>query len=281
MKKEYLFTVIGQEIYLLDQTLDPNLLSKNEFLILLETEEEIYMYTRPITSDAVWLNILRINEFKSHHQLNFLNALSQLWYFFNQSMIEQISDMPKENIIFYPGSFNPWHDGHATCVLKALNFGNVMILPDRNPNKAQNRTRHLLKEYLELCQQIKLQTGLGPMRVGPKFLLSEEKNPTYHWVNQIHQNYPDLWLRLLMGFDSFKTLPTWIEAEKLICLLNTVYVLSRNESKAEFDLACAQIKEINPKLEVVSLGHHRFEKISSSALRRRAQTSELSLRSKS
>jgi pantetheine-phosphate adenylyltransferase len=40
------------------------------------------------------------------------------------------------NIGIYPGSFNPWHKGHADVLLKALKvFDKVMIIKMMNPDK--------------------------------------------------------------------------------------------------------------------------------------------------
>ena len=44
---------------------------------------------------------------------------------------------PLKKVAFYPGSFNPWHEGHADVLDKALElFDHVVIAPMTNPTKS-------------------------------------------------------------------------------------------------------------------------------------------------
>lgn len=48
------------------------------------------------------------------------------------------------NIAIYPGSFNPWHEGHDDVLAKALNiFDKIVIAVGRNPDKPARNDKDL------------------------------------------------------------------------------------------------------------------------------------------
>ena len=50
-------------------------------------------------------------------------------------------------IAVYPGSFNPWHEGHTDILEKALQvFDKVIVLQGSNPKKAQAKDKGFLTE---------------------------------------------------------------------------------------------------------------------------------------
>jgi nicotinate-nucleotide adenylyltransferase len=163
-------------------------------------------------------------------------------------------------IVFYGGSFNPWHDGHREAI-KRVNDKHVIVIPDRNPLKPINPFS--LKESEErieadLASQQWLYTG---------FLNKKTHNPTQIWVNEIRQKYPLLEISFLMGFDNFAILDKWYRGDLLISDLNRLYVLSRNDNEEVKKLQTNKIKNQNNNLELIFLGAHAFEDISSTKLR--------------
>jgi len=71
--------------------------------------------------------------------------------------------MSKEKVGLYPGSFNPWHDGHSDIILKALNiFDKIVVAQAYNPDKeidfkeASTRFTCLKGTLFELCQDHKI-----------------------------------------------------------------------------------------------------------------------------
>jgi nicotinic acid mononucleotide adenylyltransferase len=98
-------------------------------------------------------------------------------------------------------------------------------------------------------------------------LIHKEKNPTVSWIEKVHADFPDKKLALLMGFDSLKSLPSWIRYEELLNKLTTLYVASRLESDEDRQRYSAPLQRLAPGLKIEFLGRHEFEGLSSTDLR--------------
>jgi nicotinate-nucleotide adenylyltransferase len=163
-------------------------------------------------------------------------------------------------LVFYGGSFNPWHEGHREAI-RRVNDKHVIVIPDRNPLKPINPFS--LKESEE-----RIEADLAPhQRLYTGFLSKKTHNPTQIWVSEIRQKYPHLEISFLMGFDNFAILDKWYRGDLLISDLNRLYVLSRNDNEEVKKLQTNKIKNQNKNLELIFLGAHAFEDISSTKLR--------------
>ena len=169
-----------------------------------------------------------------------------------------------EEWVFYAGSFNPWHKGHQACLDLLPADRLCFILPDRNPQKQLNPLSTVFR-MLELIKSIKF--GKNHF-IAPTFLMDFQTNPTVNWIRLTRTHLPQKKLSLLMGFDTFKGIPSWIRPEELLPLLDRLYVVSRLEEPEEQEAASAPVKSLAPKLEIIFLGHHEFEPLSSTALRK-------------
>lgn len=164
-------------------------------------------------------------------------------------------------MIFFGGSFNPWHQGHRAC-LELLGKRKCIILPDRNPFKEVIKISPL-RVYQDIFQHL----DPNYHYLNPEFVLAEERNPTYTWVKTTQQRFPGADLSLLMGMDSLLAIDTWFMAPKLLHLLRRIYVASRLEDSSEQDKIRKELS-LYPNLELVFLGHHPFESLSSTELRK-------------
>ena len=72
-----------------------------------------------------------------------------------------------------------------------------------------------------------------------------------------------------MGFDSFMSLDKWIEAENIIQSLDCLYVVSRLDNIAAREAQEKVMKEIAPRLKMSFLGHHDYEHLSSTQIRKK------------
>ena len=175
---------------------------------------------------------------------------------------------PSDEWVFFGGTFNPWHKGHQAC-LDLLPADKVcLIMPDRNPHK-ELREIHQVMTVLEISSKSQLSKNRFLV---PTFLLKEEKNPTVNWVEKMKGLFPTDKISLLMGFDSFSQLKTWTRSSDLLPKLHAIYVVSRLEDEEDRAKALDEIHALGSNLNVVFLGNHAWEKISSTTLRNKKGT---------
>ncbi|MES2527086.1 MAG: hypothetical protein V4598_08355 [Bdellovibrionota bacterium] len=177
---------------------------------------------------------------------------------------ELVVGYDKDEWVFFGGSFYPWHSGHQACLNMLPDDKTCFVLPDRNPFKEIRAVDPVLST-IELTSKIKFKSN---QFLVPTFLLDEKKNPTIEWMEVLHKKYPQKKLSLLMGFDTLINLPTWIRAANLLPILSTVYVVSRLEKEEEQQKVADDVKKLNPGLNIVFLGHHQHENLSSTKLRK-------------
>ena len=167
-----------------------------------------------------------------------------------------------EEIVFYGGSFNPWHKGHSQCLRSITEAGHekVIVILDHNPQKkvqtsvTENYIEHQLKGHFPKAFYF------------ADFYHAQVPNPTSQWISELKKELLNP-LSLLMGFDSLAGVTEWIEAEVLLKNLSAIYYLSREENKLQKSSALGKIRKINPQLNITHLGHHKFEHLSSKNLR--------------
>lgn len=170
-----------------------------------------------------------------------------------------------QEIVFYGGSFNPWHDGHQACVDLLPRHKQLVVLPDLNPQK--KITDFIAADkWLELVKKINLQDEASARDIYPGFLLKKKSNPTIEWVTYLKTKYPKMKVSLLIGFDQLKNFHTWTQVEELSAHLYHVYVASRLENENEFNQVKGSLERLH--LKIIPLGHHAFEDISSTELRK-------------
>lgn len=184
-----------------------------------------------------------------------------------QKLKELYPELPFQNEfdewVFFGGSFNPWHEGHQACLTLMPEDKVCLILPDRNPHK-EMRELSPVATILEISAHARLKNC---QFIVPTFLLENKQNPTVNWVEKFKNDFPTHKVSLLMGFDSFSNLRNWTRAADLIPLLDTVYVVSRLEDDKDRREALDHAHARGPRLNVVFLGKHEFEDVSSTEIR--------------
>ena len=216
-------------------------------------------------SDYQWLDLLAIEEFDGSDGAIVCEALGKLWGLFDEGHLTIPSlfkkgHFKKEEITFYGGTFNPWHEGHSECLRKCP-AKNIVIVPDSSPWKDRSLARCYYKSYLEICRKFE-KTNYS---IFPGFFGLEQPNPTSHWIRRLVSTD----CSFLMGDDNYKALFKWIDIEELLLNLSNIYVLSRDHSLESLEAVTVQAKEHNPLLNVIFLGDHEFKSLSSTKLRRR------------
>ncbi len=174
-------------------------------------------------------------------------------------------------IIFYGGSFNPWHEGHSSCLRLVPSDVPVVVIPDHNPFK--NLIDHNDKvSSLEDLKE-KVSSFKNKSFVFDQFAKANTKNPTHTWFLGLADAFPNKKLSLLMGFDTFITIDRWINADELLQKISTLYVVDRlNDESLKRD----QINRLGhyKNLKVVFLGEHPYEDLSSTSIRKNLNPSQ-------
>lgn len=176
---------------------------------------------------------------------------------------ELIFENQDDEWVFFGGSFNPWHSGHQACLDLIPKEKTCFILPDRNPQKEILKENPVPK-ILEISSKAKLK---DKQFIVPTFLLEERKNPTVEWIEKLSLEHPDKKLSLLMGFDGLSQIQGWIRASDLLKKLNSIYYVARLESEEDRNRVIENLRHFNPKLELVFLGRHEHEHMSSTNIR--------------
>lgn len=179
-----------------------------------------------------------------------------------------IEERPKlreaKEIVFFGGSFNPWHAGHKACVDLLPEDKALVALPDHNPYKELTEpNEEAVSEIMDALSKRK-----GPSFVFEDFLKAGKKNPTHSWIRELKDIFPDKQLSLLVGFDSFIGIDKWIQAKDLLLDLSAIYVASRMDDPSTKEKQKKHLRAINPNLRIVFLGSHPYESLSSTILRK-------------
>jgi nicotinic acid mononucleotide adenylyltransferase len=176
---------------------------------------------------------------------------------------EMIFQNEKDEWVFFGGTFDPWHNGHQSCLNLIPEDVPCLIVPDQNPHK-NLREISLVSTILQISTKAKFKKF---QYLVPTFLLEHKQNPTVEWVARMKDELPSSKVSLLMGFDSFSQLKTWTRSSELLPMLFTVYVVSRMEDDQDRLRALDEAHAMNSSLNVVFLGRHEFETLSSTEIR--------------
>jgi nicotinate-nucleotide adenylyltransferase len=182
-----------------------------------------------------------------------------------------ICDFLKENsldtvkeVVFFGGSFNPWHEGHSSCIELMPKNIPIVVVPDHNPFKELVKSNNKLTTLKSLDN--KLSTFENHTYIFSKFFEMNEKNPTSVWVQEVRNTYPNLKISLLMGYDSFISLDKWINSSELLNNLENIYVASRMDDSEAKTSQIELLKRIS-RVNIIFLGNHDFEHLSSTDIR--------------
>ncbi len=231
-------------------------------------------------ASANWYTLSDVDEFAFDHGAIICEALGLWW----KNMSTENSDLIKKSefclnsfenldeIIFYGGSFNPWHEGHQACIeqlSKRLNERQqLVVIPDYNPQKPGKNMptgfRDALSFYKFITKKCK---NFANTKVFPGFIGKEKTNPTAYWLKDVKKKNPNKLLSLLMGFDSLANIQSWIDAKELLNNLNTIYAVPRDTNQDNIMKSQKYIQENHQHLKIEILENHPFEKVSSTEIR--------------
>lgn len=118
----------------------------------------------------------------------------------------------------YGGTFDPPHLGHmeaAKAAMEQLGLDRLLIIPDREPpHKGLGGDAASPEQRLVMAQL--MADGLGPRAEASDLELNREgKSYTADTVEELHNQFPEDELWLLMGTDMFLTIQNWYQPERI------------------------------------------------------------------
>ena len=147
----------------------------------------------------------------------------------------------------YGGTFNPIHRGHLTAAraaADALGLEKVLLIPDnRPPHKALPAGSATGEDRLEMCR---LTAGEVPgMEVLDLELRRSGPSYTSDTLAELHAQYPDDELWLLVGSDMFLSLQEWHEPERILSLAGiAAFHRTRGDETERFAQQKANLEQI-------------------------------------
>ena len=269
-KKQIIFAGDGEDLSLL--ICGDKALPRGLDLPMAPVEEqesfELYYCHECFENKLYWIRLTELKELSFGDGALVCQALGKFWPFMpeNNPQLAKIV-LPKlffkeinwrAGVVFFGGSFNPWHVGHRTCLelyLQASAVEQLVVVPDSNPWKEQRNSACFWREYYQLAQQLEEL----PVAIYSGFWGMEHANPTVSWLPQTRLPRRSL----LMGDDLFFELRKWHKSEELLKSLDGIYVVPRAHKLSEIRSYSEQFSGI----EIDILPEHSFCHISSSQIR--------------
>ncbi|MEC7276400.1 MAG: hypothetical protein VXV96_08775 [Bdellovibrionota bacterium] len=209
-----------------------------------------------------------INDEEFEDILNFIAKKWSLDSFGDESGVFPFALPCEDEIIFYPGSFSPWHKGHGACVRNAPKNLPLVVMPDYNPWK-EVRKEGMWQEVQTIWRDLsELEKSGHRVSLFLGFLALKKRNPTVKWMSYFKEVHPQKKVWLLMGEDSFLHLHEWYRAQELLSLLHGIYICPRGEEEDQIKKQREVILKMAEKpIMIERLSSHPYEHFSSTFLR--------------
>lgn len=172
----------------------------------------------------------------------------------------------------YGGTFNPPHLGHITAakaVFELLKLDKLLLIPTgQPPHKQLPEGSPPPEQRMELVRLAAEEIGEGTEVLDVE-LQREGRSYTSDTLAQLHEQYPNDELWLLMGTDMFLTLQDWHAPEEILSLAG-VAAFGRTEADTE-ELFAAQrdyLSKAYPQARIFTLAVPGAVDVSSTALRK-------------
>jgi len=229
-------------------------------------------YLENAPEEGNWIPLITLKKLENPHGKMLCEAIGKFWprmpsfkkelgfitlpnIFYKQTLHED------KETIFFPGSFNPWHEGHRACLDVAPTESNIVVVPDFNPWKDREDIQIGCgwEKYINLALALKDTTH----SVFPGFLGLEKSNPTVDWLPFTNVEKKNL----LVGEDSFLSLEKWKDTKKLISFLAKLYVVPREGDEKLVEETKKKLLEQRPNMEIEILPTHPHQEVSSTKIR--------------
>lgn len=136
----------------------------------------------------------------------------------------------------YGGTFDPPHLGHmeaARAALERMNLDRLIIIPDCEPPHKELAAEAATPQQ-RLAMAALMADGLGPrVEVSDLEIRREGKSYTADTVEELHEQFPDDELWLLMGTDMFLTVQNWYQPERIFQYAGVAACARREEDSQD------------------------------------------------
>ncbi|MDD0853576.1 hypothetical protein HBN50_10725 [Halobacteriovorax sp. GB3] len=264
------FTLIDSKVHIValkegDFFLLPDSSALSEFSLEIDgTFCDVFFIDKKMENTYELMSIANMEELSS--RFVFL-ALAKLFPYMPNSWNVDTKYLPSslykgmfEEITFYGGSFNPWHEGHSECLRQCPNE-NIVIVPDANPWKEdQSHLHSTWSLFLEIVSKFKNST----YSIYPGFWGIMKKNPTVQWLPSVACQKKNL----LIGDDNFMAFDKWTNFETLMKSLHTLYVVPRQFEIVELEKKRSELESLNLDVQIILLNSHEYQSLSSTEIRK-------------
>lgn len=179
-------------------------------------------------------------------------------YSLSKALFEDPKSLPKffnweREVVFFSGTFNPWHEGHSEC-LRAVHDKQVLLCPDWSPWK---------KEGTQDIQELEMKAKeFSHVELFRGLIESGKFNPTFEWFTELKISKPSF----LMGGDQWLKFQDWAHPKKILEKCHAFYVVPRQTSHDQMALYLEKYFDSFAS-KVHFLKHHPHEDKSSSDIR--------------
>ena len=128
----------------------------------------------------------------------------------------------------FGGTFNPIHNGHlhiAECFWQQMDLDSLLFIPSKRPTHKPAPDLASSTHRLAMCRAALEGT---PFSVSDLEITRQSDSYTVYTLEELHRQYPEERLYLLMGEDMFLTLLDWKAPEEILSLC-VVCVAPRSE----------------------------------------------------
>ena len=153
----------------------------------------------------------------------------------------------------YGGTFDPIHVGHLIVMENVFNFldiDKIIILPSSNPPHKVNKQKTKAELRIEMVKRA--------IADNPRVELStyESRNDdvvyTHETLEHFKKSYPEDEFYYIMGEDSFMTIDTWKNYEKILNDKLIVFTRSNTDSDSDLVKKVDQIKKDNKEIYLIN-----------------------------
>lgn len=228
------------------------------------------------TSSYQWVNIEDIEKLPGRQGIYLCQTLALLWKGMPNNRVDEIRkkigevSLPdflykvrdSQEVIFYGGSFNPWHEGHESCVKQAPSE-NIIIVPDYNPWKAKRNSFFGPTCRWASLRELALKFKDRGFSFYPGFWGIETPNPTSRWMPEVEYSQKSL----IIGDDNFMSFDKWKNTKYLIGELERIYVIPRLHALTDIERKKREFESLFSTDVFQVMEPHEYQHVSSTAIR--------------